>query len=237
MNKIYSLALTLLVSAAAACSLTSCKDGDESETRVIYYPVLEMAGDGFEEITAGVPWTDPGCTATLNNEDYSDHIVVSTDLDMEDPKPGLYTVSYSAANSDGFGVSVSRQVLVTAPGDTMTGFYTVDPQSYREFKGNTVFYGAPFEVLVYGVGNDVYAISDFFGGWYAQRAGYGSRYEMAGKFTIAADGSLDVTYTSITPWGDTANSVTGTADTATGTLSWALDYNESMLFHVTAVKE
>ena len=83
-------------------------------------------------IAAGTAYNDPGAVATIGGRDVSDEIKVSTQLDFADPKPGYYTIVYSVVNSDGFAGTTSRDVIVASVGDEASGFYTVQPDSYRD---------------------------------------------------------------------------------------------------------
>ena len=95
--------------------LSSC-DKDEihnTDTKVgisdvTVYPTLTMAGNKYVSIVKGGTFTDPGVTAkegtaTLN---------VTTTGSVNKDQPGIYVLTYSATNKDGFAASTTRTVVV-----------------------------------------------------------------------------------------------------------------------------
>lgn len=225
---------SVLVGAALIVLSASCSKDTEGMTGITYYPVLELKGNPTEIITSGHSYADPGATATLNGEDVTDQIKVTTSLDFNDPKPGYYTIGYSVVNTDGFASSATRYVLVTDPNEPATGFYTVNSDSYRDYKG-TVYFGG-YEILIYGDGHGNYSVSDLLGGWYEFRAGYGSSYALTGDVTITADGTVSLVSSFLEGWGDGADEMTeGKFDAATKTIQWDVVY-AGMPFHISATQ-
>lgn len=226
-----------IIPVAALMLMASCSKDTEGVTGVTYYPVFSMKGSDKMTINSGEKFQDPGCTATLDEKDVTSQIVVESDLDFDDPTPGLYTIDYTFVNPDGIKNSVSRQVIVSAPGDVVSGFYTVQPDSYRDYGGVTYFGGYP--LYIYGDEQGVYYISDLLGGWYQYRAGYGASYALSGEVEIDEDGNLSLLDSFLPGWADGANDLTdGKFDSATGTIVWDVDYSEyNFIFHVNAVKD
>ena len=179
---------------------------------------------------------DPGYSATMQGEDITADVKVSTDMDLQNPKPGYYTVTYSAVNEDGFPASSTRYVLVTDPDDKASGYYTTDANSFRVASAGTTYYGNSYSVTVYGDGSGHYHVSDFLGGWYAQRAGYGGSYAAVGQCDIAADGTISLVSSSVAGWGDSLSGLSEASfDAAAGTISWVASY-AGMEFHVIMTK-
>lgn len=157
-------------------------------------------------------------------------------MDLQNPKPGYYTVTYSAVNEDGFSASKTRYVLVADADDKASGYYVTSPQSFRMSSGTQTFYGNSYSVTVYGDGTGTYHVSDFLGGWYDQRAGYGSSYACPGEFSLDGDGNVTLINSSVAGWGDSLSSLdNGVFDEATQTFSWVAMY-AGMEFHVTMSK-
>jgi hypothetical protein len=224
-----------MIFALISMALVSCEDKEtEGLSRFTYYPLLEIEGDGYMVIDKGSNFQDPGFTATLNGEDVSDQVTVNSNLDTS--KSGIYTIVYSIKNADGIAANAHRTVVVLDPNSAVEGFYLNSADSYRLRQGAQVAYGAPYEVLIIDRGDGSYSVDDLLGGWYCQRAGYGTNYAMAAIVTIAADGTLSAIRTSVPGWGDGADSVEGTFDVATGTLSMKVVY-AGMDFVQTWVKE
>lgn len=226
---------SVLVAAAMIVLPASCSKDTEGMTGITYYPVLEIIGNSTEIITTGQSYADPGATAVLNGEDVTDRIKVSTSLDFSNPRPGYYDINYSVVNADGFSVTATRYVLVTDPNEPATGFYTVQTDSYRETSSQVFFGGYP--ILIYGDGNGNYTVSDFLGGWYEYRAGYGSDYALQGHMTIGADGSITLVDSFVEGWKDGADEMTsGSFDPETKTISWEIIY-AGMTFYVNAIQD
>lgn len=227
--------ISIMAIVLATTAMVSCDKDTEGLTQITYYPVFTMDGPTDYVAEAGVPYVDPGCTATLDGEDVTNGIVVKTSMDMQNPKPGFYTIDYSYVNADGIENSVSRNVIVATRDDKASGFYTVNTDSYRDYNGMTYFGG--YQMLVIGDGNGNYHISDMLGGWYQYRAGYGSDYALTGDITIGTDGDITLVDSFINGWGDSADSLEdGKYDAATGTISWIVTY-VNMPFHISATND
>ncbi len=215
--------------------LTSCGDKDsEGLSRFTYYPVLELQGDGYMVIDKGSTFQDPGFTATLNGEDVSSQVAVNSTV--ETGKSGVYTVTYSIKNSDGITANAKRTVVVLDPNNAVEGFYLNKADSYRLRQGAEVAYGRPFEILVIDNGDGTYSVDDLLGGWYCQRAGYGSAYAMEAVISIDGDGALTCSYSYVPGWGDGLDDFEGSFDAATSTFQFTAVY-AGMDFVQTWVKE
>lgn len=220
----------------ALLALASCSKDTEGLTGITYYPVLELEGSVYDQAVAGTQFVDPGYSASLNGEDYTDHVEVSTKMDLSNPKPGYYTITYSATNSDGFSASVNRYVLVSENDDPVSGYYTTNTDSFRDYNGE-IYYGG-YSEIVYANGDGTYHISDLLAGWYEYRAGYGSNYALGGDLSVDADGNIELISSYLIGWGDSANELTdGKFDAESGTIKYIVSYtNYPFLFNVTLDK-
>lgn len=228
--------ISIIASALAVLSLASCSKDTEGMTQITYYAVIDLEGPVYDQAVAGTPYQDPGYSATMQGEDITADVKVTTDMDLQNPKPGYYTVTYSAVNEDGFPASSTRYVLVTDPDDKASGYYTTDANSFRVASAGTTYYGNSYSVTVYGDGSGLYHVSDFLGGWYAQRAGYGGSYAAVGQCDIAADGTISLVSSSVAGWGDSLSGLSEASfDAAAGTISWVASY-AGMEFHVIMTK-
>lgn len=213
-----------------AMIFNSCTDDStEGLTRITYYPELTLEGDKTLYLDKGASFTDPGYTAILNGEDVSDQVEISTNLNTN--KSGIYTISYSIVNADGFSSSASRKVIVTDPNDAIEGIYYTDPESYRLYNGAQVAYGNSFTILILNNGDGTYSVDDLLGGWYCQRAGYGSNYAMQGIISVSADGSIDMLASYVPGWGNTATGMTN-GKFEDGTITWNLEYTDYPFFFI-----
>ena len=221
--------------ALVSFALTSCGDKEtEGLSRFTYYPLLELEGESYMVVGKGTTFQDPGFSATLNGEDVSSQVTVSSNVNTN--KSGVYTVVYSIKNEDGITANARRTVVVLDLNSAVEGFYQITPDSYRLREGAQVAYGSPFEMLVIDNGDGTYDVDDLLGGWYCQRAGYGTNYAMAGVIAIEDDGSVICLANGVPGWGDEADAFEGTFDAATGTFNLKVTY-AAMDFVQTWVKE
>ncbi len=223
-KNILYIMLLLLTSVVA---FTSCdNDSSAGHTRITYYPVLSVNGGSTMYVNKGAAFTDPGCAAELNGQDIASQVKVSGSVDTS--KSGVYTLTYSAVNEDGFSASVSRRVIVTDPADAVEGIYYTTSVTCN---GSSKYDGA-YEILVIGNGDGTYSVTDLLGGWYAQGRGYGSNYAMVGIVKVAADGTVSMLNSSIAGWGDSLLGFEGTYDAENYGFSWDAEYVSSLVFHV-----
>lgn len=239
MKKIFLFSLILGMS---VFSLTSCNDSKDelTDSRLTYYVNLEMLGDAFVQVPIGSSYSDAGCTATMNGQDATSRIVTTGIEDIDVNTAGLYLVTYSAINDDGFPASVSRTVAVCDPSITtdISGTWTTQAGTQRIYGGKTVTPFADYTCKITKAAPGIFAVSDFFAGYYDQRAGYGSSYACKGYLQLLADNSLVCLSNSVAGWGDSLDEGTfsGTYDPATETLKWQCDYAGSMTFYITLNK-
>lgn len=232
MKKIFLYGLMLCMSMV---TLTSCNDDNDTYTdsRLTYYPVLEIVGDAFVQVPIGTSYNEQGCKATLNGEDYSSNVKTSGSVDPQ--TPGLYTITYSATNADGFTVSTSRTVAVCDPSITLdiSGTYTTQEGSFRNYGGSTITNFSGYTVKISKAAPGIFKVSDFFGGYYDQRAGYGSSYAMGGYFQLLADNSLVQLSSYVPGWGDSTDYCEDAVyDAASGTISFRVGYAGVMEFTI-----
>lgn len=99
------------------CALTifSCKKDKIISTpdevgisKVTYFPILTVAGDPIIAVANGGTFTDPGVTAKAG----SSNVPVTTSGTVNTSQDGVYSLSYTAVNKDGFSASASRTVVV-----------------------------------------------------------------------------------------------------------------------------
>ncbi|MBQ6916635.1 MAG: DUF5012 domain-containing protein [Prevotella sp.] len=225
-----NIVITMLF-AFVALVMTSCSKDSEGLSRLTYYPVLELAGEEYMVVDKGTTFQDPGFTATLNGEDVSGDVTVNSNVDTN--KSGVYTVVYSIKNSDGITANAKRTVVVLDPNSAIEGFYINQATSNR----NGTAYGRAFEVLVIDNGDGTISVDDLLGGWYCQRAGYGTNYAMQAIIEVAADGTLTLVDSYVPGWKDGADSLEGTFDAATGTFNFVCVYAGTLTFTETWIKE
>lgn len=77
-------------------------------SKVTYFPVLTMSGAGVMAVPNGGTFTDPGVTAKAGDADAP--VVISGTVNTD--QDGVYTVKYTATNTDGFSATIYRTVAV-----------------------------------------------------------------------------------------------------------------------------
>lgn len=225
--------LYTMLFALVALVMTSCGDKkSEGLSRITYYPSIQLKGDSYLVWEKGVAYEDPGYVSELNGEDVTSQVTVSGAVDVN--KSGIYTLTYTTVkNSDGFDASASRTVVVLDSSSAIEGFYMNQATSNR----NGTAYGKNFQVLVIDNGDGTISVDDLLGGWYCQRAGYGTKYAMSGVLGVAEDGTLTLIESYVPGWGDGLDSFEGKFDAATSTINFVCVYAGSLTFTETWVKQ
>jgi len=230
---LYSFALCAMVFA-----LTSCDDDEQlTDSRLTYYAVIDIQGDEFVEVPIGSSYTDAGCIATIQGEDVTSRVTVDGVDDIDVNSPGLYYVTYSVVNDDGFATSATRTVAVCDPSVTtdLSGTWTTQEGTYRSYKGNIVTSAyAGLSINITKAAPGIFYVTDFFGGFYDQRAAYGKNYAMYGYMQLTADNELVCLSSHVNGWGDSIIDFEGAYDPEAGTLTWDALYvtDPDMIFHV-----
>jgi hypothetical protein len=225
--------LYTMLFALVALVMTSCGDKkSEGLSRITYYPSIQLKGDSYLVWEKGVAYEEPGYVSELNGEDVTSQVTVSGAVDVN--KSGIYTLTYTTVkNSDGFDASASRTVVVLDSSSAIEGFYMNQATSNR----NGTAYGKNFQVLVIDNGDGTISVDDLLGGWYCQRAGYGTKYAMSGVLGVAEDGTLTLIESYVPGWGDGLDSFEGKFDAATSTINFVCVYAGSLTFTETWVKQ
>jgi hypothetical protein len=78
-------------------------------SKIVYFPIVSIKGDRIVAFTAGTTFTDPGVNATLNGKPTT---VVTSPTISSSTSPGVYTVTYTATNPEGYTASDWRYVVV-----------------------------------------------------------------------------------------------------------------------------
>lgn len=121
LSKIYRFLLGL----AFLAFLNSCSEEAPIESEITYYPTFEVVGGQYIMVESGTTFNDPGVIASAGE----DELPVTISGSVNTSQIGVYALSYSATNDDGFSASTSRYVLVTndpglIAGNDLSGAYT-----------------------------------------------------------------------------------------------------------------
>ncbi len=228
MKKIISL---FALVAFVLVGFSSCDYDGKDDAYVTHYVSFDLNEGDTYLVPVGSEYVDPGYTATEGTEDVTSRVVVSGDVDAS--QVGIYDVTYSAANKDGFSASVIRKVLVYDPEVTtdISGKYgiTSTDGSQSLFDRYSVI-GNPVTLTQLAPG--LYSISDYWGGLYDVTVGYGSAYRCSGYFALGKDNSI-TGISSSDPWNSTMTSVTGNYDPETGKVTMDVKINYHLVMELT----
>lgn len=231
MKKILFYTLLLCLSSFA---LTSCNDDNDelTDAKVTYYPTMEIQGDEFTLVPIGTNYVEQGCKAVQKGEDVSSQVVTSGTVDTN--TAGLYYITYTFTNAQGYQTSAQRTVAVCDPAITtdIAGTYSVQDGSYRDYSGKISDYKG-YNVSITKAAPGLFYVSDLMGGYYDQGMGYGANYAMTGYVQLLNDNTIKVLSSYVAGWGDSLDSFeNGKYDSATGIISFDAAYAGVMKFHV-----
>lgn len=211
---------------ATAFGFTSCNDDNDqlTDTRVTNYILLTVNGDEVVYVDANSTYTDEGCTAEAGGQDVTSKVQTTNPVDTKNIGP--YIVTYRATNEDGFSSEAYRYVYVGSPlvGTVADGSYRQTYNGDGSPKAQVAWSGYDIEMLTDG--NGLYWVEDLMGGYYEQRAGYGSRYAMNGYLQVNADNTVEMVGGGGVPgWGDAYDDfANGVFDPETNTISYCVTY-------------
>lgn len=123
LTKIYRFLLGLVF----LTFLNSCSEEAPIESDITYYPTFEVIGGQYIMVESGTTFNDPGIIASAGESE----LPVTISGSVNTGQVGVYTLTYSATNADGFSASTSRYVIVAddpdfIAGNDLSGGYTRD---------------------------------------------------------------------------------------------------------------
>ncbi|PPL04655.1 BT_2262 family domain-containing protein [Parapedobacter indicus] len=217
----------------AGIGFQSCeKETTAGFTDITIYPVLEVLGDPIVVVNKGESYEDAGTHAELDGEDVTGDVVVRSDVNTDEV--GIYSVNYSITNADGFTVTGARTVYVTDPTPSVItpGLKTVSVGTNRSGGGAVTAYSG-YPVVILQTEPGIFYITDYFGGYYEVRAGYGPAYAMKGSFKLNADNTLSLIESGVDGWGDSLDDLSSASvDPGTGAIRFTASYAGTYNFNV-----
>jgi hypothetical protein len=208
---------------------------------VTYYVTFDLTGGTTVVFPKGNAYIEPGFVAkevdfaTQEVKTVTSKVKVTGTVDGN--TIGLYTLTYSAVNADGYTSSVERTVIIydpLAPATDLGGKYKC---GIVRAPGGKTFVALNASITKLGPG--FFYCSDFFGGFYDQGSGYsyGPGYAMTGYFLLNANNTITVVTSHIQGWGDSLIALNNAVyNPATNTIKWDAMYS-SYDFAVTLVKQ
>lgn len=211
----------------AAIALTSCEDvSTEGFTRITYYPNITILGNVPGVVYLGETYVDEGCTVEMSGEDFTDQVVVDSNVNTS--QIGFYGVTYSASNEDGFSRSATRMVVVANGGHFDTAYYGESQYSTMHY------YNAP--ILITKNADGTYLLDDIMGGLYfnGRYPGYeNSGYDFHAEATLKLEADNSITVQKVGSWyfeGTALSVETAVYDPATGNISMELVFGGSPFY-------
>lgn len=193
--------------------MVSCDESTQDPSIITYYVDFEMNGDEVMTVELGTPYVEPGVIAKEQDKDITSKIVTTGADKVDVNKAGVYFITYSATNVDGYSSEVTRMVAVYDPAitDNIAGEYSTSLDSNRQMPktdengedmkdadGNYIWdtstpFSNNFAVVIKKIAPGIFHISDMMGGYYDQGRGYGASYAM--EAYVSMKSSTDPTFT------------------------------------------
>ena len=237
--KMYKCILAVILSVFL---FAACEKETAGLSRITYYATFEMEGDEYMFIESNSTFTEPGVKA------FEDETELPVDIKgtVNTAVPDIYTIFYSAKNSDGFSKTIARKVIVydPTPSALESGLYKVSPLSNRTplnsgpgKSGGAEYKSAPI-IIIYQISSGEFYTTDFLGGYYEVGRGYGSRYAMTGTFLFnEEDNTIELAESYCEGFGDSLDDVVnGVLNPKTKTLTYTAQYAGTYDFNVIATK-
>ncbi|MFV0467991.1 MAG: BT_2262 family domain-containing protein [Dysgonomonas sp.] len=213
-----------------------CEKDSQDPSKLEYFVAFDLQGNALELVELGTTYVDAGVRAYENGKDVTSSVVITGLDEISTDAAGLYTITYTATNANGYVTSTSRSVIVYDPSITidLSGEYSVITGTNRtNLSTGAVTAYSGYKVKLEKLVPGIYSVSDFFGGYYDKRANYGSSYAMIGYISIKADNTIDLLQSSVAGWGDSLDQLTdGLYDPSTGVISWSAQYANAYNFNV-----
>lgn len=215
-------------------ALFSCEKESEGLSSITYYIDITLTGETSVPVALGSDFAEPGYAAMEGESDATSKVVITDDIDKN--AVGVYTVTYTAVNADGFPSTKERTVVVydpTSPNTDLSGTY--DAVVVRTESDGTNPRPRTSYIALKKVGTGVFYVNCLLGNYYA--AGYGPAYEMRGYIKLNADNTFDLITSHVDGWNDGLEAFKSASyDPATGILYWESVYAGSDTFAATCTK-
>jgi hypothetical protein len=89
-----------------------------------------------------------------------------------------------------------------------------------------------YQIIILQTAPGVFYVSDFLGGYYDKRAGYGAKYAAVGYFKLNDDNSISLVSSHVDGWSDELAALNNASyDPSSKMISWVANY-ANMNFYV-----
>ena len=137
-----------------ACNKTDFNypPGTVGSSKIIYFPAITLNGNDAMSTVMGSAFNDPGAKANVNGND----VPVTVSGTVNTSQVGLYILTYTAANAEGYTASAQRVVVVIPEAE--------DPNAEDISGTYTAIGGAPGPADVSKVDKGLYYTTNCWGG-------------------------------------------------------------------------
>lgn len=235
MRIINSVLVLILIFLNYGCEKNLTSKGVSSITN---YVTFDLTGGSTVLLPKGGTYSDPGYKAMEGETDVTN--VVTVESTVNGNQVGMYTVTYSALNKEGYASSIERTVIIydaAAPNVDLAGNYLSTVSRAAPYSKGPYF---DLTVSITKIAPGFFYISDFLGGFYDQGSAYkyGPTYAMTGYFSLNPDYTITLISSHVAAWGDSLRKLTlGVYNPTTGSLSWHAFYTANYDFTVTMDKQ
>jgi hypothetical protein len=224
---LFFVGLTVLFSGCEKSTST------EDISSITHFVTFELEEGEVVIIEKGEEYVEPGYIALEGETDVTTSVQVSGEVGES---LGVYEITYSAVNEDGYPSSLTRQVIVydpTSPEDDISGEYIAEV--VRTEADGTNPRPRTNSLAISQVTQGIFYVEGFLGNYYSIGSEYGSSYRMDGYIALNSDYTISLLYSHIIGWGDGLEDLlNGTYDPVTGQIYWESIYAGSDIFAVTA---
>ncbi|MBE7169805.1 MAG: DUF5011 domain-containing protein [Williamsia sp.] len=111
MTNLKKLLVLSLLCTGFACNKSddfNYPEGTVGQSKIVYFPSVAVKGDKLVILQSGTAYTEPGVTALLNGQT----VQFTTAGTVDATKAGIYNLTYTARNEQGYTASDWRTVVV-----------------------------------------------------------------------------------------------------------------------------
>ena len=236
--------INICLIATLALFFANCAKIDHAvNQKITIYPVIELTEGAAVAHQVGTPWVDPGYSATLEGVDITADVIVDDPVDGD--VSGVYSISYSYVNVDGFEISRSRTVVVydiaNASTIDISGTYDVarferyklEDDSFDRCYNDVAGFSFPMKISK-GPATGLFYMQDMLCGFYDQYYEYGPDYAYKAFLLLNTDNTLSLLNgDEVDPFGDPIFLYSSAYDPATGSVRLAWDWGSAKFYFVT----
>ena len=105
--------IIIILCTAAGCNKSNFNypTGSVGISKIVYFPTISINGSRYVAVAQGSTFTDPGAAAILNG-DTTSYTTSGNPGPISTSTPGVYTLTYTAANAQGYTATDWRIVVV-----------------------------------------------------------------------------------------------------------------------------